>query len=146
MDNDFSIDIDEITKNLNDAEVVTLFFPLLRKTLLLDLRYGEEYEPIVTVMPMVNSPAERMETIQKLRPNLAKPERIVFIPWPKYASSLVRLGLYDSIKKRLQSTGRSKPINDLRAAIKTLEQTERDEIAAVIKGKGYRTIWQSAGK
>ena len=146
MDNDFSIDIEEITKNLNDAEVVTLFFPLLRKTLLLDLRYGEEYEPIVTVMPMVNSPAERMETIQKLRPNLAKPEKIVFIPWPKYASSLVRLGLYDLIKQRLKRTGRSKPVSDLRAAIKTLEQTERDEIAAVIKGKGYRTIWQSGGK
>ena len=146
MDNDFSIDIDEITKNLNDAEVVTLFFPLLRKTLLLDLRYGEEYEPIVTVMPMVNSPAERMETIQKLRPNLAKPEKIVFIPWPKYASSLVRLGLYDLIKQRLKRTGRSKPVSDLRAAIKTLEQTERDEIAAVIKGKGYRPIWQSGGK
>jgi hypothetical protein len=87
-----------------------------------------------------------METIQKLRPNLAKPEKIVFIPWPKYASSLVRLGLYDSIKQRLMTIGRSKPVADLRSALKTLEQTEKDEIAAVIKGKGYRTIWQSGDK
>jgi phospholipid N-methyltransferase len=146
MDNDFSIDIEEINRNLENAEVVTLFFPLLRKTLLLDLRYGDEYDPIVTIMPMVNSPAERMETIQKLRPNLAKPEKIVFIPWPKYASSLVRLGLYDSIKQRLTTIGRSKPLADLRSALKTLEQTEKDEIAAVIKGKGYRTLWQSGDK
>jgi len=143
MDNDFVIDLEEISKSLEEAEVVTLFFPLLRKTLLFDLRHDEEFEPLVKIVPMVNSPAERLEKIRELRPSFSTPEKIVFIPWPKYASSLVRLGLYDLFRGRLKAIGGKKPLNDLRQAIKDLQEIEKDEMAAVIKGKGYRTIWQA---
>lgn len=143
MDNDFRIDLSEISRSLDGAEVVTVFFPMLRKTLLLDLRYDVEDDPVIRVMPMVSGPEERLQTIRKLRPNFPKPERIAFIPWPKYASSLVRLGVYDMLKERLEKIGRQTPLNHLRQSIKALEEMERNEIAAVIKGKGYRTLWQA---
>lgn len=143
MDNDFRIDLSEISRSLDGAEVVTVFFPMLRKTLLLDLRYDVEDDPVIRVMPMVSGPEERLQTIRKLRPNFPKPERIAFIPWPKYASSLVRLGVYDMLKERLEKIGREKPLDHLRQSIKALEEIERSEIAAVIKGKGYRTLWQA---
>jgi hypothetical protein len=143
MDNDFRIDLAEIRRSVDGAEVVTVFFPILRKTLLIDTRYDVEDDPLVRVMPMVSGPEERIQTIRKLRPNFPRPERIAFIPWPKYASSLVRLGVYDMLKHRLERIGRRKPLEDLRQCIHALEQLERTEIAAVISGKGYRTLWET---
>ena len=142
MDNDFRIDLAEVARSIDSAEVVTLFFPLLRKTLLVDARFDVEDGPMVRVVPMVSGPEERVQMIRKMRPNFPKPERIAFIPWPKYASSIVRLGVYDVIKDRLEKSGRQKPIEDLRTSIRSLEQLEREELTAVLTGTGYRTIWQ----
>lgn len=142
MDNDYRIDLAEVAKSIEGAEVVTLFFPILRKTLLIDTRFDVEDDPMVRVVPMVSGPEERVQTIRKMRPNFPKPERIAFIPWPKYASSLIRLGVYDTLKSRLEESGRQKPIEDLRASIRALEQMEQEELAAVLTGEGYRIIWQ----
>ena len=142
MDNDFRIDLAEVARSIEGAEVVTLFFPILRKTLLIDTRYDVEDDPMVRVVPMVSGPEERVQTIRKMRPNFPRPERIAFIPWPKYAASLVRLGVYDSLKDRLGQCGREKPIRDLQTSISSLEEMEKAELAAVLSGNGYRTIWQ----
>ncbi|MDA1096606.1 MAG: hypothetical protein O3B84_05060 [Chloroflexi bacterium] len=146
MDNDFRIDLAEVERTVRDAEIITLFFPILRKTLLTDTRYDVEDEPMVRVVPMVSGPDERLRTIRKLRPNFPKPERIAFIPWPKYASSLVRLGVYDTLRERLERSGRRKPLDDLLAALHALEAMERAELAAVFSGEGYRTLWQREGE
>ena len=45
MDNDFRIDLAEVAKSIEGAEVVTLFFPILRKTLLIDIRFDVEDDP-----------------------------------------------------------------------------------------------------
>jgi hypothetical protein len=142
MDNDFQIDLAEVTRSIDSADVVTLFFPILRKTLLIDTRFDVEDDPMVRVVPMVSGPVERAQTIQRMRPNFPKPERIAFIPWPKYTSSLVRLGVYDTLKHRLEQSGRGKPLEDLAASLRSLEQMEREELAAALSGTGYRTIWQ----
>ncbi len=142
MDNDYRIDLAEVASSIAGAEVVTLLFLILRKTLLIDTRFDIEDDPMVRVVPMVSGPEERVQTIRKMRPNFPKPERIAFIPWPKYASSLIRLGVYDTLKNRLEESGREKPIEDLRTSIRSLEQLEQEELAAVLSGEGYRTIWQ----
>ena len=79
MDNDYRIDLAEVTRSIEGAEVITLFFPLLRKTLLIDMRFDVEDDPMVRVVPMVSGPEERVQTIRKMRPNFPKPERIAFI-------------------------------------------------------------------
>ncbi len=142
MDNDFRIDPAEVARSIEGAEVVTLFFPILRKTLLIDTRYDIDHDPMVRVVPMVSGPEERVQTIKKMRPNFPRPERIAFIPWPKYASSLVRLGVYDSLKNRLEQCGREKPIKDLQTSISSLQEMEKQELADVLSGTGYQTIWQ----
>jgi hypothetical protein len=52
------------------------------------------------------------------------------------------LGVYDTLKSRLEESGREKPIEDLRTSIRSLEQMEQEELAAVLTGEGYRTIWK----
>lgn len=142
MDNDFRFDLGEVSRNIEGAEIITIMFPILRKTLLIDTRYDVEDDPMVKVVPMVSGTEERMQSIRRMRPQFPQPERIAFIPWPKYASSLVRLGIYDTIRNRLEKIGRRHPLEDLRVSFRELEQLERKEIVAVISGEGYRTLWE----
>ena len=112
MDNDFHLDLAEVARSIDSAEIVSIFFPFLRKSLLIDMRYGLEDDPFVKIVPMVSGPEERMQSIRKMRPQFPKPDRIAFIPWPKFASSMVRLGLYDTIKDRLEKTGRPTSVEE----------------------------------
>ena len=43
IDGGIDIDIDAVVQNIDEAEVVTLHFPILRQTLLIDTR-SSEYE------------------------------------------------------------------------------------------------------
>ena len=45
MDGDFRIDLEEVLKNIDSAEVISIYFPLLRKTILIDTRFTEEGFP-----------------------------------------------------------------------------------------------------
>lgn len=142
MDNDFHLDPAELVRSIEQAEIITIHFPILRKTLLIDIRYDVEDDPLVKIVPMVSSAEERMQTIRRMRPQFPKPERIAFIAWPKYASSLVRLGVYETLLRCLEKAGRRRPLEQLRISLRELEQLERDEIVAVIRGEGYQTLWQ----
>lgn len=42
MDGDFRIDLDDLLKNVNTADVVFIYFPVLRKTILIDTRFTAE--------------------------------------------------------------------------------------------------------
>ena len=67
---------------------------------------------------------------------------MVVIPWPKYITSLVSLGVADALAKRLSATGSVEVMRELRAAIEQLARLERQEMVAVIRGESnYRTIW-----
>jgi hypothetical protein len=68
----------------------------------------------------------------------------VVIPWPKYITSLVSLGVADALAKRLTATGSSEAMRELRRSIEQLARLERQEMVAVISGGGdYRTIWSA---
>ncbi|MBI4235828.1 MAG: hypothetical protein HY688_00530 [Chloroflexi bacterium] len=142
MDNDFRLDLAELARSIEEADIITILFPLLQKTLLIDTRYDVEDDPLVRLVPVVSGPEERLQTIRRMRPQFPNPERVAFIPWPKYASSLVRLGVYDTLRRRLEKTGRRTPVEALRTSLRELEQLERKEIVAVIQGQGYRTLWE----
>jgi hypothetical protein len=43
MDGDFRIDIDEIIRNIDSAEVISIYFPILRKAILIDTRFNGIY-------------------------------------------------------------------------------------------------------
>jgi hypothetical protein len=69
---------------------------------------------------------------------------LVVIPWPKYITSLVSLGVADALAKKLSATGSTEAMRELRQAIEQLARLERQEMVAVISGEGnYRTIWSA---
>ena len=100
MDFDFRLDLTEVMRAVETTEVVALYFPLVRKTLLIDARSTAVDGPLIKIVPMVATPEERLRALRKLRPRFPRPDSITIIPWPKYVASLERLGIWERIVGR----------------------------------------------
>lgn len=145
MDSDYRIDVSEVLKNIDVAEVIALYFPLLRKTLLLDFRTGPVDGAMIRVVPMANTPEERIQSLLKMRPRLGRPDSITIIPWPKYARTLAELGIWDRIVQRLIDTATPNVARDARKCFEDLQKLEKQEITRAITGENYETIWGEPG-
>ena len=143
MNSDYRMDMDEISRNIQRAEVVCFYFPQLRKTLVVDLRTDVEDPPVVRLLPMVNSIEERVRSLKKLRPRFPQPEKLAILPWPKYVDSLVRMGIWDMLVERCAATGDKGSVKSCADALDELRKLEKEEMAAVITGDQYHTIWQA---
>ena len=141
MDGDFRIDLDEAFRNIEVSEVISIYFPLFRKTLLIDARYSQEESPMVKIVPMALSIEERSRTLKKLRPNFEKPKSITVLPWPKYVNSLVGLGIWEKVLQRLVDSGHTGVIKRCSRLLDDLYEFESKELAAVIQGDNYQTMW-----
>ena len=142
MDGDMQIDVDEIRRNVNEYEVISLFFPYFRKTLLLDTRCSDADEPMVRVVPMVATPQERLESLERLRPRFGRPESMVLIPWPRFVASIKTLGIWQSVVDRLTVAGGPRFEVLLERCYRELLREERAELGRAITGEGYRALWQ----
>src|SRR5688572_19178541 len=92
-------------RTIDRSEVISFYFPIIRRSLVVDTRCTHEDGPVVRIMPMVGSPDERSRAIKRLRPYLPKPEKLAVIAWPRYVRSMERLGITEIVFKRLVSTG-----------------------------------------
>ena len=142
MDSDFRIDLAEVNRNLDAAEVVSLYFPLLRKTLLIDARSSGIDGPLVKVVPMVSTPEERFRSLRQMRPRFPKPDSITIIPWPKYVGSLVRLRVWDHIVSRFADLGDPELVRRCEACLRELLADERQEIGRAIRGENFQDLWR----
>ena len=62
MDSDYRIDVSDVNRNIDLVDVIAMYFPLLRKTLLMDLRTNDVDGPMIRVVPMANTPEERFQS------------------------------------------------------------------------------------
>jgi hypothetical protein len=145
LDSDFRIDVSEVNKNIDVADVVAMYFPLLRKTLLMDMRTNDVDGSMIKVVPMANTPEERFQSLLKMRPRFGRPDSITIIPWGKYMQSLVDLGIWERIVKRFADTGSPEAVRDCQRCYNDLVKLERKEIQRAITGENYETIWGERG-
>jgi hypothetical protein len=126
-----------------EADVISIFFPLLRRALVIDLRDAPESPPIIRVLGQVNSMEERIASIERLRPGVAKIKSILGVPWLKSVRNLEELGIIDKLVERLTQAGMqpSESERALRDAIDQLWKIERLAFTGLIRGEGYRTLW-----
>jgi len=141
MDMSFPVDLDEISRTIDSAEILVIILPMLRKSLLLDLRYTSDVPPYVKVVPMVKNPEARIRFIRRTRPNLPRPRQLTTVAWTKLVGSIARLGISDHILKRLAETGHLSAVQSYLLAFEELERLERAELSAVIQGDNYHTVW-----
>lgn len=145
MNSDFLFDIDGMLKSIESADVISVFFPSLRKALVVDPRSNDRHAPMVQIAPMAASPRERLRLIRRQRPGLPRVRNLAVIPWTRYVDSLVRLGLWDRLIERLERAGSDAVIDEFERALTELRDMERNEHVNAIIGKNYHTIWQSDG-
>ena len=73
LDGGFEIDIEGICENIEEASVVSIYFPMLRRTLLLDTRSGKFVRPYIGVVPMVRNPREALRVAEATAPPAPAP-------------------------------------------------------------------------
>lgn len=145
MDSDYRIDVGEICRAVDSAEIIALYFPLLRKTLLMDARTNPVDGPMIKVVPMASSAEERFRELVRMRPRFPKPESVNIVPWPKYVGSLVTMGVWDRIARRYLDIGSTENVRQCEACLQELYEVEREEIRRAITGDDYETLWDVAG-
>jgi hypothetical protein len=141
IDGGYDIDIDAVVQNIQEAEVVTLHFPIIRQTLLIDTRCTPQDGPLVRVMPMVNNTEERFATLRALRPGLPRPQSITMIPWARSVAALEWAGVWSCVVARLEECGTAATVRTAQRVLRQLRSLELAELREAIVGRQYRTIW-----
>ncbi len=135
--------LSQVFTAIAEADVISIFFPLLRRALVVDMRGAPEAYPLVRIMGQVNSMEERISTIEQQRPGMGKIRSILGVPWFKSVRSLEEAGVLSRLVERLVQAGmypaESEPA--LRNAINQLWKIERMAFAGLVRGEGYKTLW-----
>ena len=135
IDGGSDLDIEAAIQNIQDAEVICVYFPAFNQTLLVDARTAPNVGPMMAVVPMVRTAADRIRSLRRLRPQLPRPESITMIPWARRAMSLVDCGLWSQLLERV---GNAQCAEECMARLRSMELTEfRDAII----GRAYQSIW-----
>ena len=145
MDDDFAYGVDEVMESIDKAKVLSVFFPRLRRALVIDTRRNETTGPMVRLMQMVASPQERLRSIRRLRPGFPRLRSLTLIPWARYVDSLVELGVWERLMQRLRDSGSEEGVLACDAVLDELRRLEKAELGAVVLGKNYHTIWSARG-
>ncbi len=148
MDGDAEFEIAEVLQNIDEAQVVTLYFPVLATTLLVDTRTDESGPPLVRLVPIADSAQDRFSSLTELRPQLSRPQSITMIPWLRRVESLTVLGVWQHLLARLEASANGNAAAVRAAAddcLCELRNLERREFAAAISGDEYRTLWSRGG-
>jgi hypothetical protein len=139
---DFGIDLDEVRRVIDAAEVLVVRFSLTDRRLLVDTRTNGEDGPMIRVVPPVSSGEERFKSLKVLRPSFRSPERILTFQWPRHARALVEAGIWEHMARRMVGIGWSGTARECDEALQELLREERDvECAAVRGGEGFKTLW-----
>ncbi len=145
MEGNFLFDIKDVIENIGDAEVMSVFFPTLHRSLIIDTRFNSDSGPFIKLMPMARSPHDRMRSIRRLRPQFPRPSNLTLIPWQRYVDSLVESGVWDLILARIRQSGDHEALASCEAALNELRRLESDELVAAITGNNYHTLWSRDG-
>ena len=142
---DYGLDIDEVTRVIDAAEVLVVRFAILDKRLLIDTRTNETDGPLIAVVPRAQSVEDRFKSLKKLRPLFPLPEKIMSFMWPRHVETMKNAGVWEKIESRLVSLGGEPMMEQCQSAYRELAHQERLEVLSAIKGgEGYQSLWERA--
>jgi hypothetical protein len=142
MDNDYVLNLDDILRTIETAEVVRIRFLLLDKRLLIDNRYNEFEGPLVRIVSRSGSSEESFRSLKRMRPRFPLPEKMTAIWWPKYVNTLQATGVWSAVVARIADTGFTDSVRQCDDVLRELLKLERQEIKNAISGEGFQTVWQ----
>ena len=139
---DFGIDLEEVRRVIDTAEVLVIRFSLTSRRLLVDARASEDEGPMIKAVPGASSAEERFRSLKVLRPRFRVPEHILTFHWPRHARAMPEAGIWEHLAHRLVCLGWSDTAGQCDAAFaEILEEERRTEVAAIRGGEGFQTVW-----
>jgi hypothetical protein len=143
---DYGLDLDEVARVIDGADVLVIRFAILDKRLLLDARTNDDEGPIIAVVPKANSVEERFKSLKKMRPRMPLPEKIMSFMWPRQMETFRASGLQEKIEGRMVSLGGEKMLAACKTVFDELEREEKAEVVAAIRGgESYQSLWERPG-
>lgn len=140
---EFGIDLEEVFRVIDSAEVLVIRFALIDDRLLLDAREDEDEGPILKVVPRAGSLEERFKTIKQLRPSLPLPERILSFQWPRQIETLRSAGIWQRIEERCGAENHDDRGAMCAEAWRDLTAAERRLVTGAVRGgEGFHTLWE----
>ncbi len=141
MDFGYGSGVDGVFKFISNSDVLAVFFPKFGQSIVIDVRQKEGEPALVRVVPMARSIADRLRTIKRMRPGLPRPQDIVAVPWVGYVDAMKTSGLWSKIVDRIEKSGYTDALEDADRAFNELVRFERRELAQLIMGEQYETLW-----
>ena len=136
MDNDYPVDVDEILRVLDTAEVIVFRFLIFPQRLLVDPRANDTEGPLIKLVPPATSAEERFRSLRRLRPRFSPPERITVIHWPKFIDRLESSGVCSGIERRGVTDAFPQTVTAAAEALCELRRLEQREVRNAITGEG----------
>ena len=140
--NYFYDDLDDILENVNTSEVTSIFFPYLRKSIIIDLRSNDDDGPAIILTDMVSSPQERIRSLKHLRPNFPEVEKMIIVPWFRYVDTLKASGIWNALIDMTADTSIKSGEIDSAFVIDALKKMEKTHLIGAINGNKFQTIWE----
>jgi hypothetical protein len=127
---------------LRTAEVMSVFFVRVGRSLILDMRRDGTTGPAAMLDDIVATPQARLQSFRRLRPGLPLPERLTLAPWTQAIADFERLGYLDALLERCALEGGEELRGTAKQAYRQLEILERKYLRDLVRGVGMQTIWQ----
>jgi len=143
MSDDFGVDLDEVYRVIDGAEVLVVRFHIIQKRLLIDFRTKAGVAPLVALVAKAESIEDRFRSIKKMRPDMPIPEHLMSFNWPRSMPVLAGSSVWQHIIDRLQSLGGHESVEQAGKAMEQLLLEERLEVFGAITGaEHYQTLWE----
>lgn len=145
MGADYGIDLDEVRRVVEAAEVLVIRLAITDRRLLIDARTNDEFGPMIKVVPRATSAEDRFRSLKMLRPRFRVPERILTFQWPRHARALEESGVWGQIARRLVALDWPGTAAQCDEALQQLIEEERMvERNAIVGGEGFQTLWPAS--
>lgn len=143
MSDEYGVDLDEVRKVIDGAEVLVVRFHLIPNRLLVDFRCRPGVGPFLAVVPRAESVEDRFRSIKKLRPEFPFPEKVMSFAWPRSMPVLLASGVWEHLVERMTALGGFDATELCGVVMEQLIIEERQEVMGAIRGADhYQTLWE----
>lgn len=146
MSDEFGVDLDEVLKVIDAAEVLVVRFHLIEKRLLVDFRTKPGVRPFIQPVARAESVEDRFRSIKALRPEFPLPEKVMSFHWPRSLQVLLASGVWQHLVDRISALGDDETTEECARTMQELLVDERREVHGAIRGTShYQTLWERSG-
>ncbi len=143
MSDEFGVDLDEVFKVIDAADVLVVRFHLIDKRLLVDFRTKPGVRPFIQLVPKAESVEDRFRSIRKLRPEFPLPEKVMSFHWPRSAPVMLASGVWQRLVDRISAVGDDETTDECGKAMEQILAEEHHEVMGAIRGaQHYQTLWE----